>query len=671
MKRFLRILGLLTLLVCLAPVAPAGALPPYTTWALGPGKRLYLTQDAYTPVKQVGLPISGAEDLFITPQGILYIADTGNARVIRLSRSMEVQAEYGKGILSKPTGLFVDEDGTMYIADAGTNTVVILDRFGNLAAQYGRPTETLFGKKNEFLPRKIAVDARQNMYIVSEGSTNGLVMMNADGHFIGYFGANPATMSLKMVLQRIFLTEEQLAQFIKNEAASPSNVTIDSESMVFTVTAGTAPTRSIRRFTVAGNNIFPEVFGSKSFRDIHVSEGGLVTAVDSDGQIYEYDLKGMLLFVFGAKDQGDQRLGTLSNPTAIARYEDYIYVLDKDKNALVLYKATNFANLVHNGVRLYVEGFYTEAKPYFEEVLRYNGSFIMAYQAIGDAYFKEGDYARALTNYRYAEYRAGYSEAFWELRNVILQRYLATGLLVLLGLSLTQGIVKRLDRRYGWFEPARRWLDGLTRYRLVDDFLFLFRFIKQPTDSFYYIKKKQRGSLGFALLLYLWILAVRVVSLYLTGFIFNRYANLSDIRAENELAYTLLFLLLWNAANYLVSTISDGEGRLRDVIIGTAYSLFPYALFALPLALLSNVLSFNEVFIYSFSLNLIYVWSGLMLFLMVKEVHNYSFGETIRNVLLTLFTMAVMMLTGYILYVLFVQLFDFIGALFREVQLRG
>ena len=133
---------------------------------------------------------------------------------------------------------------------------------------------------------------------------------------------------------------------------------------------------------------------------------------------------------------------------------------------------------------------------------------------------------------------------------------------------------------------------------------------------------------------------------------------------------TLLVILLWNVANYLVSTISDGEGRVRDVVIGSAYALFPYALFALPIALISNVLSANEVFLYTFSLNLVLAWTGLMLFLMVKEIHNYSFGDTVRNVLLTLFTMANMLLTGYILYVLFNQLFDFIMALFRELQLR-
>ncbi len=671
MKRLLFLIGLLILLARPAPTTTVMAHPPYTTWALGPGGRLYLTQDAYIPLRQITLPVKSPEDLFITPEGVVYVADTGGRRVVRLNNNWEVEAEYGRDLLTAPTGLWVDSAGTIYVADAGRKMVVLLDREGKLLAQYGRPVEPLFGKDNQFLPRKIAVDARQNLYIVSEGSTAGLVMMNTRGNFIGYFGANPATMSLKMILQRMFLTEEQLAQFIKNEAASPSNVTIDHQSMIFTVTAGTVPSRSIRRFTVSGRNIFPEILGSSTFRDLHVSKDGLVIAVDAEGRIYEYELTGMLLFVFGAKDQGDQRLGLLSNPTAIERYGNIVYVLDKDKNAVILYQATDFAKTVHQGVRLYVEGYYTDAKPYFEQVLHYNGSFIMAYQAIADAYFKEGDYARALVNYRHAEDRIGYSEAFWELRNVLLQHYLGSALLLLFGLALVQGTVKWLDRRSGWLAPWRQRIASLKQHKLVDDFLFLFRFIKQPADSFYYIKKDQRGSLRFALLLYFWVVVTRIASLYLTSFIFNPYANLSEIPVEQEIVYLLLFFFLWNSANYLISTIRDGEGRVRDVVIGTAYALFPYALFGLPIALFSNLLSLNEVFLYTFSLNLVYAWTGLMLFIMVKEVHNYPFGETVRNILLTLFTMALMILTGYILYVLFFQLFDFFSTLWSELQLRS
>ncbi|HWQ05204.1 MAG TPA: YIP1 family protein [Longilinea sp.] len=674
MKKIIRIILIASIpliaLIFFRSSINASAESPYTTWALGPGGRLFQTQDAYVPSAEINLPISGAEDMFVTPDGYFYIADTGNGQIVKL-KDFKVVATYGAGILKGPSGIFVDDKGIMYIADAQKNTVVILDKDGNLVKEFGRPVEPLFGKNKEFLPRKIAVDARKNLYIISEGSVNGVVQMNTNGNFIGYFGANTSTVSLKMVLQRMFLTKEQLAQFVKNEAASPSNLAIDNQSLVYTITAGTTSQQSIRKFTIAGRNIFPNAHGSTTFRDINVSDDGLILAVDATGQIYEYDLNGTMLFEFGAEDKGDQRLGTLKNPTAIERYQDFIYVLDKDKNAIVSFQTTAFAKTVHNGVGLYMGGFYREAKPYFEQVINFNGSFIMSYQAIADAYFKAQDYPNALAAYKLAEFRNGYSQAYWEMRNVSLQRSLTPALLAIFGLWVSMSVVGRLDKRYKWFDPARKWFKDLTRIKLIDDFVFMFRFIKQPADSFYYIKIKQRGSLLFAGLIYLWVLIVRVLVLYVTGFIFNPNASLANIHPENVIVITLLAFVIWNAANYLISTISDGEGRVRDVIIGSAYSLFPYVLFALPIALISNVLTMNEVFIYSFSVNIMWFWTGLMLFIMVKEIHNYSFSETIRNVLLTLFTMAIFLLTGYILYILFTQLFGFVSAIIQEVGLRG
>lgn len=667
-KRSLAILLLAIILAGISPM-PVAAQTPYRTWAQGPGGWMYPTQDAYIPLFELDLPINNAEDLFITADGQIYVADTGNGRILRLE-NYQVVAEYGKGILQRPTGVFVDEEGTIFVADARKNAIVILDAQGQLVNEFGRPQEPLFGRRTEFSPRKLVVDARGNINIISEASVNGVVQMNSAGQFIGFFGANAAAMSLRMILQRMFLTPEQLDQFVRVAAASPSNIAIDRRSLVYTITAGTSPHTSIRKFTVAGRNIFPNIRGSMTFRDVDISENGLLTAVDARGVIFEYTETGMLLFVFGAPDEGEQRRGTLRNPTGIERFGERLYVLDKDKNTLVVFETTAFARLVHEGVRLYVEGFYSEAKPYFEEVLDYTGAFIMAYQAIGDAYFKESNYPQALMFYRYAEYRPGYSEAFWELRNVVLQNYLAHFLGALLVLGLARGVGLQLDRNYRWLDPLRRFGARLAQLKAVDDFLFLFRFIRQPADSFYYIKYNLRGSVVFAVLLYAWVLGVRLLTLYWTGFPFNPYATAADVPVEREILTILVIFALWNVANYLISTITDGEGRMRDVFIGSAYSLFPFALFALPLAAFSNVLTFNEIFIYTFSRDLIWFWCGLMLLIMVMEIHNYSFVETLRNIALTLFTMLIFVLTAYIFFVLANQLVDFVQAIVREVALR-
>ncbi len=666
-----RLLVLLLGLLLISGIMPVSAIAPYTTWTLAPGGYFVQTQDAYTPLSEITLPVSSPEEMFLAPDGFIYIADTGNGRIVKLDDNFEIVAEFGNDVLDSPTGLFIDSEGTIFIADAGTNTIVILNADGELIKQFGRPTEPLFGVNRDFRPRKIAVDVRQNLYIVNEGSVDGLLIMNTDGNFIGYFGANEADMSLKMILQRMFLTDEQLSQFIRNEAASPSNITIDDDSLVYTITTGSNPDTSVRKFNVSGRNLFPEIFGSNSFRDIHVSESGLITAIDASGTIYEYDMNGLLLFVFGGTDTGDQRLGLLRNPTSIERVGEDLYVLDKDKNAIITYGVTDFARTLHNGVSLYTEGLYDEARPYFEEVLNYNGLVLIAYEAIAVADFMDGNYSAALNYYRYANNRRGYSDSFWELRNTVIQDYLGSVLGILCGGWLVLGVFTRLERRRNWLDPVRVQLRRLQKIHLLDDFVFMFRFIKHPADSFYYIKQDLRGSLLFAFIIYAWVLVVRVLSLYLTGFVFSPYATSWQIPLETEILYVIVLIALWNVASYLIATITDGEGHIRHVVIGSAYSLFPYALFMLPLTLLSNVLTFNEIFIYTFSSQLILIWIGIMLFIMVKEIHNYSISETVKNILTTLFTMALFLLTAYILYVLFNQLYEFVWSVLQEIRIRG
>jgi len=661
---------ILSILILISVPVSVFAETPYTTWAWGPNGHGVKTQAAYEPLSQLDLPIKNAEDMFITDDGAIYIADTGHKRVIKIVDEVIVM-EYGLGILEGPTGITVDEEGTLYVADGASNTIVIFSATGELLKQFGTPTEPLFGKTNEFLPRKIAIDVRKNLYIISEGSTDGIVQMNINGNFIGYFGANLATMSLKMLLQRLFMSEEQLAQFIKNEAPSPTNIAIDSKSLVYTVSAGALRYKALRKFNIAGNNIISDTYSGLSTRDVFVSDDGIIVTINADGDVFEYDNTGFLLFVFTVKDQGEQRLGTVVDPTAIVRFNNQMYILDKNRNAIVIYQSTAFANVVHEGVRLYTEGLYQQAQVYFEKVINSNGSFILSYAALGNAYYQQRDFEKALIYFRLSESRYWYSMSFWEIRNVIIQEYLLIFILVILGYVLLKALLKRLNRKVHFTLPLEKAWDRLKKYKLVDDFRFMLSFIKHPIDGYYYIKRKERGSMRFALILFVTVILFRLLSLYMTGFIFSPYTTPNQIHIENEVFMITALLGLFIASNYLISTISDGEGRVRDVVIGTAYALFPYVLFVLPLTLISNVLTLNEIFIYQTLEQVIYAWILLNLFIMVKEIQNNTFSENARNILLTVFTMIMIVLVAYILYYLGSQLYEFINTILQEVRVRA
>ena len=124
---------------------------------------------------------------------------------------------------------------------------------------------------------------------------------------------------------------------------------------------------------------------------------------------------------------------------------------------------------------------------------------------------------------------------------------------------------------------------------------------------------------------------------------------------------------MWIIANYFVSTVSDGEGKLKHLYIGTIYALTPYLIFALPIFLLSRILTLNEGFIYTLANVLIYGWCVVLLFKNYQEMHDYSFSKTIKNILLTAVCFIFFILAVYMLYMLSKQLFDYIAQVLREV----
>lgn len=643
---------------------------PYRAWTRNPDGTLAPTQIPFMPIGKMEAGFNAPEDIFIDSEGYIYIADTGNGRIVVFDGDGFLVREVGKGSLKKPTGVFVDGEGHIYVADYDNRAVFIFDEAGGKLDVFERPQSPLYGKKSAFKPKKLVVDKRGNIYVISEGSTNGVVQLNNAGEFLGYFGVNQTRVSLKMIMQRIFFTEEQIGKLFKVLPPSPDNIAIDHKSIIYTDTRGEGG-QNIKKLNIAGHNMLDR---DKKFfpRDtaITVDGDGNIFTVDDRGYIYEYDSYGNLLFMFSGKDVGDQRLGLLKEPSGVAIDEDgMLYVLDKGRDSVILYEPTEFANEVHRGISLYREGLYVDSQEHWEKVLSMNSNFAMAHQAMGKAYFKQQQYDEALESFRYVKNKKEYSETFWEIRQRFMQAHLGTILLIILIFIIVKRILRIVDKKHNIFGGVRRWWKRVRGVDLVSETLYLNRFFKHPIDSFYELRWMGKVSVASATLLYVVLVVEKIIKLGYTGFIFSD-VDIMDISLGREIVKFIIPIGLWIVSNYLISTINDGEGRFRDIYTGTVYSLAPFIVFSIPLTLLSNILTLNEGFLYSFFNNLVVVWSGVLLFLMVKEVHNLSVKETIKNILLTLFGMVIMVLVAFVLYLVLGQLNDFIYSVVQEVKSR-
>ena len=648
----------------------------YDTFTISNG-RFVPTQTAYMALTNrtevYGEPLDRPNDIYIDKDNFVYIVssniDAKTGKIIKFSLESQDVTVLGEDFLVNPTGVYVDQNGFIYVADRGGGKAYKLDQTGVILQEYTKPDSPLFGN-DQFQPKKIVTDNSDNVYILNNGS-RGLAQFTQDNEFLGYFGTNSIQPSLRTVLQFIFFTKEQRENLYLLSPAEISNVAIDDRGLIHTVTLGEEST-GVKRLNINGENLLGEVYNLPDLEDVYVGPIGNIYTITKSGFIYEYDIEGNLLFAFGGQDESNQIQGLFNVPSAIAVDKDYnLFVLDGSSNELQIFTPTEFADMVHYALFLYQDGLYAESRDPWLEVLKMNDMFDLAHKGLGNAYFSLGDYEAAMEEYYIAMDRDGYSDAFWEVRN----DYLIDNVWIVLVFFFVFLIayVINLKLRYSKyiFAPVKRGVRYLrNKSRILDECLYLFTYLKHPSDATYYIKRENKVGYLSATIILLIYFALYMIFIYSFGFLFN-YRVIANINIVEEALKIFLPFVLFVFANYLIGSIREGEGRLKDIYVTTIFSLAPYFLSLPILVILSKGLTYNETFIISLIQFVSIFITVIYFFFMVKETHFYNVKETVASIFLSFFTMVLMLLGAFIVYILLNELFKLIIDLIMEVYYRA
>ena len=629
------------------------------------------TQTAYTSegsIPIIGESLSKPSDLQVDKAGNLYIADTGNKRIVITEKDGTVLRIIENENLVSPSGIAVTNDGRIYVADELAHAVFVFSNQGELMRTFERPTALAFGEKNTFNPTKLSVDDRENIYVVSKGNSNGIILLNGttENEFLGYFAPNTTQESPLTSFRKMIFTDEQLDRMLDTAPNSVTNVAVDTKGLVYSVTEGDVP-ETLKKLNLGGRNIIETNVRDQFASAVTVGPLDNIFMTTTAGYIYELTSEGQLLFVFGGADAGRQRNGLFSSVSAIAVDENnHLFVLDQDKGEIQTFQTTQFADFVHEALALYQNGYYTESKEPWQQVLQMNSLFEFAHLGMGEAYYKEADYDKALQSYRLARDEKGYSDAFWEVRNVWIRENIMMGLGLLIGSLILWKLLKMIQSKYGLFQSIITMKNKIKNIDLIKKLRFVKRFLVNPNDAFYGIKYEKKTSNLSAFIIYGLLFGVFILNKYFTGFIFKTIREgVYTVPSDFMLLVSGGFLLI--VCIYLVSTITDGIASFSELFQGFAYALTPYLLFKPIVVLLSNVITLNEQFLLTFSNVIIYSWVLTLLFIMIKELNNYSVSETIKIIFLVIFTVFIAIVIIFILYTLIRQVISFVVSIIGEV----
>lgn len=644
--------------------------------------------------------LSNPEDIYVDDQDYIYILDSGNCRVVILDNEYNYVKELKefsyKGepttLASGASGIFFREaTQSLYIADTKNDRILMSDLDGEISRIYDKPVSSLLDETITYKPKKLVVDNMGTLYVVSENVNTGAIMVDEENNFLGFYGTNEIKQTAKVIVEymwRRFLTEEQQRFLVQSfQPVQFNNIFWSSNRFIYAVSPENEELEtSVSRLNVQGENTFPSdaVFGIQgdesldslktqtSFVDITVNDDKFFTVIDTiSGKLYYYDEECNLIAAFGGK--GYQK-GLFTQPSALETNSMRdLMVLDKVKGTITVMEQSYYGTLISDASSLHNQGLYLEALEKWEEVLLMNANCHLAYTGLGKAYMNLEDYHSALYYFELAGDQENYSKAKGEIREEWLHEnfvLLAVMLVIIVVAILLFDQVKKclvvgyrvlMKKEYVSKRVRATGFGNMSVYR------YPFYIMLHPYDGFLEMKANKKASLKAASLIVLSWIFVENFYRSMTVFDVNPF-YFDQISILETTIVSLIVYAMVCIANWCFCSLLNGKGKMKDIFVVVAYSLIPYIISRFAWVLLSNIFTIDEQVLFSYVVVLTKIWCVIMVFLGLKEIHEYSAKKTLLSLALTIVGVVIMLFLGILFVLMTQQLYTFILKVLFELK---
>ena len=369
-----------------------------------------------------------------------------------------------------PYDVFVDPDGNIYVADYGNQRVAMMDKDLNWIRDYTKPQDNTFDQSLAFLPKKIVVDVAGRVYVLGQNVNKGLVKFEADGEFAGFIGANQVSVTMaEYIWKRYFQTKEQRAQTESFVPTEYENVAIDEDGFIYATTTVFSEydlkydkAKPVRRLNSLGGDIlikndrFPpigdldwvsggsESYGPSKLTDVTVIGNDIYVVLDRiRGRLFGYDSQGVMLWAFGTKGNVN---GAFTGAVSLEHMGYDLLVLDQQENSVTVFQPTEYGLLIYNACETYLNGEYDRSADLWREVLKMNANYPLAFRGIGRAIMRQDRYEEAMEYFELAHDRENYCRAFKLYRKVWVEKNIWWIILIIAALLIIPLIIGRVKR---------------------------------------------------------------------------------------------------------------------------------------------------------------------------------------------------------------------------------
>ncbi|MDR1891699.1 MAG: YIP1 family protein [Oscillospiraceae bacterium] len=664
-----------------ASAADSAPTDTFTHWDLSGGRKTVSMRPVYEAVHSVtarslGLKedIGLIKDMDCDEKGNTYLLTDGG-RIVRFDSEFrflgdyEIKDEGGAAVdFSGAGGFCVYSQTEIYIADT-KNARVLRCENGVVKRDISLPESALIPSDFTFKPSGVAKDGKDYLYVISEGSYYGAVLYDPDGEFAGFYGANTVKgnmlTSFSALWDRLTMNDAKRSKTKKALPYQFTDICIDEKGFVYTCTGKNVSenTGQIRMLSPGGTNILPGAeslnFGEQelvkrlnvrkeqNFGGITADGRGFIYALDKTyGLIYIYDSSSNMIAAFGGGSGLGRQTGVFSSASALALSGSRLMVADSLKSSVTVFERTDYGETLLAAQEMTLASDYINAQPLWERVREYDVQNRLALGGLAKAAAAQGNYRAAMGYAKAAGDGAAYGEALQRVQSIFISKYFVWLFLaaVLLLSGLTAFIILTKKRQIILIKNAklRTAVAGMVH----------------PFRSFNDIKYRQMGSLGIAAALTSLYFLTSAAATNWSDFRFTAF-DASTYNSLFQIVQTVGLILLWSVANWGISTLQEGKGKLKEVYTVTAYSVLPLILFNVISTPLTHLIVSPNGSLISGLNTLSLIFTGIMLTVGLMVIHDFSFPRFLFTAVVTVLFMLLIIFVLFMAGILLTYFWNF------------
>lgn len=201
----------------------------------------------------------------------------------------------------------------------------------------------------------------------------------------------------------------------------------------------------------------------------------------------------------------------------------------------------------------------------------------------------------------------------------------------------------------------------------MSPYAYPFYIMLHPRDGFQELKNYKKTS---------GVMIAGIITAWLAVELFYRSFADFDFNPVQKADFLITFLstvgvfFVVTVSNWCFCTLMDGKGTYKEICTVCAYALLPYIFVRFGATLLSRVMTLDEGIILNYSVTLSLVWSFVILFAGLGEIHEYNEGKTAGSLVLAVLGMLIIFFILLLLATVFRQLGVFLWTVFLELTTR-